>query len=527
MFETDQQYRLRLESQKWPEQFIVDKLAIRQNKATRRMKGLIYKASKALRAIKKLQARRLDRINNFNTRQQVKTLKAAKRLPHERIRVDDSLGWIYLPKAIIYNRNSAYVITSTSYGSQYTAKWGIQKVIQDYRPILKLDPPRNRTTIKSLRVNAFSSSIEVLPSDWRYQYLVLPKSKWALHGLSAFTQQSKVSDVLGFTVSEAQKAQQKALAKIYAADLNMNEYVVEYPQVLRLLKDPVKTVLGFHRVLERWTRKDSWMFIPHRTYRRMSNGDMLVSQVPLGGVLMSMRTRKTVSVTGMSAQTVQAAANRWLQYRYGIAPLALDIGTAMSLWENNVVYPPQSLKWKQARHWVTKSNQDLNYYLALPPFNLVFKANRKVGDHYTCKQWYRMKFDPPASYRMGLHPSQFLNIVWNALPWSFVADWVVNLDDWLTSTRRVPWIELGPNVITRKRYEKITSTCIKASAQTGGTLGTITGDPKAFSTFEAIRREVDMPYPTQAMLSNAWQTVKNAGTAIALLLTNFKNTNRR
>lgn len=240
---------------------------------------------------------------------------------------------------------------------------------------------------------------------------------------------------------------------------------------------------------------------------------------PTGGVLMSMRTKRTLSPTEVSDQMLTAAANRWLQYRYGIAPAVLDITTAISWYQGNLEKP-----WKRndsARHTVSKSEKHTDYVTNTQTFSRTFHVSEKKGETYSAKMWYNIKYEPPLYYKLGVHPSQWLNVLWNALPYSFVADWFVNLDDWLTASRNPPWIEFGPNVVTYKVYQKIVARCIKVEPRyyPGPTykLEVLPGLPTAVAVRESIRRELDLPRPTDLWADNRWTSLKNILTGLALI----------
>lgn len=502
----------------WPRNPSVGKLKVIQSKQTRRMKRLAYRAAKTLRRIEKLLARQAAIAANLETRGQVKTLKALKRIPHLRVRSTEAINESACADPVTYYRNPLGVITSVGkWPLSVVARWGMRKAITDFRPIARLDPPRNVTTIGSFRTNSLQASIELYPAILGRAIHIMPMSKWPYKGLQNHGILSTLPQPIVFDLANANKALQKAIAKVYEADIQANEYIVEWKQVIRLLRDPLRTILSCHKVLEKWTRRNNWMWIPQRNYRNFNKGT-LVSKVPTGGVLMSMRTREEISPAGVSAEVLQAACNRWLQYRYGIAPMVSDITKVMDLWLRPVA--PPALKSKSARHWVSRpAKVESTYEVRLGPWDTSYKRVKTTGDFYAAKVWYTVDENAvPTSYTYGMHPSQWLNVIWNATPWSFVADWVINLDEWMTSQRSVPWIKLQANVVTHKTFENFRSTCISAKDFQYGASGVIKGSPIATVHRESINRKVDLPRTTEPFLSSAWSSVKNAMTGAALIL---------
>lgn len=497
---------------KWPEEFRIEQQLIKQSKSTRRMKRIAYRMARIVERIKNAQRRRQHRAQNLEIRRQVRTLKAEKRRVRQRVRSTTSVGAVYLPR-------DEYWSGSLRLGPQRAYYSGTDKSIVDYVPTMRLDPPRNPVVIKSVRFSALSASIFAdVPraNTWARR----SKGRWAAAALGyAYPVVSKMTDDLGWSNANADKALQKALAKVNEAqNIDANEYIVEFRQVLRLLKDPVRTLLSMHKTLEKWTRRDAWIYIPDRTFRRC-NGGTLISKPPLGAKLMSMRTRRVISASEVSSSAFHEAANRWLQYRYGIAPLAKDITKVMSLWAGEPGYT-EPLKSKTARHFVRRDKKSTTTANVEQPFTVTYRHEWVVGEHYTAKQWYHLKHDIPELAKWNLHPEQWLRVFWNALPFSFVADWVVNIDQWLLATMDPPWIQLAGNVITQKKFEKTRTTGV--SAVYGLYPATITGFPFAAKSYEGMQRYIDHPTAPGPVLSDAWQTVKNAGTALALILNSIK-----
>lgn len=500
-------------------------------KISRESRRLLRNTYKLRRAMKKLECslkRVRTRKENQEVKQSVRILRAAKRMPGPRIRNRDEIGWRPMAPTAVFTKNSSGVVTKVTYVTNAQAKWGEKKSISDYHPIARLDPPRNLTTIKSVRVNSTSADVVLkFPAyEYYYQDIKLLNSKVALLGLGGVPASFyDISQTVGFDVPSANKALLKAQAKVYSADIQANEYLVEWKQVVNLLKDPLRTVLKFHRVLERWTRHDAWIYVP-KSRKRHFDGGVLTLKTPTGGQLMSMRTKRELSLKEASSSLIAEASNRWLQYRYGIAPLVQDITSVMAMWVDGSFHKQPELLSKEARYTVEKIRNVSEYTTHDTVFTYIFKVVETKGEFYASKQWFKLLEDAPASYKLGLHPSQFLNVWWNATPWSFVADWVVNLDDWMTAQRSVPWINLHANYVTHKLYHKYVATLVKAVSISSGRAAVISGQPVAIAFKESMRREIDLPRVTELPVSEAWQSLKNALTGLSLLI-QTTNTKRK
>lgn len=492
--------------------FMANRQLIKLTNLTRRLLRQTFKAKQKLRRLDKIRARFEWRKERAEIRKAIRALRAAKRKPGLRARSRDDMTRITFPECTW----SMYGTTVKKYMGQWSA--GDRGAMVDYHPILKLDPPRNWTYAQRSRANSLSASVSL--DLGIANRISLPACKLGLIGLKAYPMTIDVTRPLVFNNIEADNVLMKAQAKVYDAALHMNEYVYEWRQVLGLLKDPYRTALKFHKILEKWTSRDSWLYLPQRAARRLHDGGLLISQRPTGAVLMSMRTRRVVSPVGVSKQALEAACNRWLQYRYGVMPLVYDITTVMGMLADSV--PPPILKKESARSWVSKTKTTSEYSYLMTPLTFKFKVTRTTGTVYSAKQWFTQDDSAvPMSFKTGMHPSQFIRSMWNWIPYSFVADWVINMDTWLAAITDVPWVKLGANVVTGKEFEHVSSRLISVQYYASPyNQCKITGDAIGNAYSERMYRQIDRPRITAAnhpSVSRAWQSVKNVATGLALI----------
>jgi hypothetical protein len=441
--------------------------------------------------------------------------------PHLRLRKRDSTSYL----ASILNpwtqngkiTPGGFVVTSeTMWQLNTTEKVGEVKWFLDYSPRLLNYPPVNYCRAAYNRVGSLSASVKVPWVSIQQPQYILKKSRWPVMGLRDAGQDGTIMDTgIAWSNSAATSALLKAYADFYANDLNLNEYVVEWSQVMRLLRDPYRTSLRFMHLMDRWTRRNSWIWIPHTVARKLPNGDILISKRPLGAALMSMRTKRLVRPDEVAMPVVNDAVNRWLQYRYGIAPLMDDIQTVINL--ATVARPKSSSKTGNGRHKIQAKTDRSEMSLIRGPLKLTFRRERSYGQFYSACVFGRIVGKEPSTFRNGLHSSQWLRCFWNAVPYSFVVDWVVNVDSWLTSQIDVPWLQVDGNCVTAKRYDRVVSTCVKVVETTTGRLGTILGSPIASRKIETIERRVNLTRPTLPVLGSAWTKLKNLLTGEALI----------
>lgn len=495
---------------------IHNQIAIQISKSTRRILRMIYRQQRTLARINRIRLRAKQRQENLQNRADVRSKRRAirERRPQLRVRNRENYGVETLPR--FFYRTLARPKTTVQCPTQgWSVTLGDRGHMTDYSPHSRLDPPRNNMWAGRERRNSTSASAQLL-NKGTYAEILIPKCKFAEKGLLGQPLTLDVNQDIGFDQAYVDEVIIAAMAKANANDLNTNEYLFEWRQVFKLLLDPYRTSLKLLRSLDRWTKRDAWIWVPQRIARKLSNGNTLVSQRPLGGVLMSMRTRRTLSPVGVSKRVLNEACNRWLQYRYGIMPLAMDITTVMGDWLSPKLH--SQMRSASARIKVAHEKKQFMYSRTVSPLVFDFKITHEVGEFYSGKQWYKMLEEPPMSFKLGVHPTQYARVLWNAIPYSFVADWVVNVDRWLTARIQAPWLSYKGNYVTRKRYERVTAHLlnIHTTSSVHDTL-TVSSLPVAVCTRELVKRAIDIPGAYTPPVSKAWRSVKNAITALTLL----------
>lgn len=490
-------------------------------KLTRRIWAQRREHDRALRRIQKLLDRQYLRWLHDSVRKTLADNKQMRSQPHLRLREKDNTSYLttVLNPWTQYGKITpgGFVMTSEVMQQLNSAeKIGEQRWFLDYSPRLLNVPPVNYCRAAYNRVGSLSASILVPWVSTSQPQFVLKTCRWPVMGLRDAGQDGGILDSgIAWSDSAAEAALLKAYADFYANDLNLNEYIVEWSQVINLLKDPYRTSLRFMHLMDRWTRRNSWIWVPSHVVRTMTNGDVLVSKQPLGAALMSMRSKRLIRPDEVAMPVLNDAANRWLQYRYGIAPLMDDIQTVINL--ATVARPKSSSKTGNGRHKIQAKTDRSEMTLRRGPLNLTFKRVRSYGQFYSACVFGRIVGKEPSTFRYGLHSSQWLRCFWNGIPYSFVVDWAVNIDTWLTSQINVPWLQVDGNCVTAKRYDRLVSTCVKVVEVYAKRLGVITGAPVASRKIETIERRVGLDRPTLPVLGGAWSKLKNLLTGEALI----------
>lgn len=150
----------------------------------------------------------------------------------------------------------------------------------------------------------------------------------------------------------------------------------------------------------------------------------------------------------------QATSNAWLEYRYGWKPILLDCET--------VVDQAQLLRRKVGlQHLVARAGgQSVNSstksfvrqpmavepaWLASGSLNRTIEQRVGAGVLYdsvsrtTAEQLNKM---------LGTRPSDLVATVWETIPYSFVADWFVNIGSWLQAVTPNPYVKVRASWLT-------------------------------------------------------------------------------
>lgn len=127
--------------------------------------------------------------------------------------------------------------------------------------------------------------------------------------------------------------------------------------------------------------------------------------------------RKTPLVSAGSS-----SANAYLLYRYGISPLVRDVNEIMTQAFRNV-----RPRWSTTHAQSEMSRQSITTHTSTGTHTWVYRKQKTETFVVRCTS-----IDEPISdwaYTYGLSRKQLLTLWWELIPYSFVADWLVNTGD--------------------------------------------------------------------------------------------------
>lgn len=309
-----------------------------------------------------------------------------------------------------------------------------------------------------------------LPPGW---------TTWYMEGTPASEgmKNSEIQYEVGFTLHDlsrpleldtvyAQVALARAMAKVSAPDVDFAEIVGELEQTTKLASDPFKTLGGLLRKFQRYSSADAWICKPRslpQLGNRLATGNLKrlaysALDVPtlLSGPLaiFGFRTRRKVGRRKISNTMITEAANRWLQYRYGIAPLMSDITTAFERVQTLVARLVQ-VRMVKATVVSGRRNRTWEWTAAssIPGFTHTYRITCSIFDRTTAKVYFRLKLaDDYVNLRdLGCDSSNIIPVIHELGRWSFVVDWFYGIESWLRSWNQDPSLQILGNCVSRKR----------------------------------------------------------------------------
>lgn len=158
-----------------------------------------------------------------------------------------------------------------------------------------------------------------------------------------------------------------------------------------------------------------------------------------------------------TASATKASANAWLEYRYGWKPLIMDCETAID--ETNKFRDTM-----KARRLVARATENVElidnespspWYPSLYYTLLCSTETRAIRGTGSACAGVIYEVKPQTTIEnlnriLGIRAADVLPTLWEIVPFSFVADWFVNVGSWLNAVVPDPSVNVLGNWVTRK-----------------------------------------------------------------------------
>jgi hypothetical protein len=236
------------------------------------------------------------------------------------------------------------------------------------------------------------------------------KGPWGLYYLQGYptsgAQLSKQSALSQPDISAADSAaatQAWANTSNHSADILQD--IAEIEQTFRLLRNPLQTG---HAFIDKITSKNA---------RRLTN-------------------KSGQSVFGTAADAYSYASSMWLQYRYGVRPLISSISGILKELQKTQRPVRNTSRGKYTLHASNTSQGTLTYNASKNTYQTT------VSDSYDVSCGIVIDEVIDIAQALGVDASGMLSLPWELVPYSFVADWFINVGAFLRAV--IPFTSKSP-----------------------------------------------------------------------------------
>lgn len=230
----------------------------------------------------------------------------------------------------------------------------------------------------------------------------------------------------------------------------------------------------------------------------------------------------------------KASTSAWLEYRYGVRPLMMDIEGIVKQYADVYVPWERRLVARSGIGFETKSDGPAAIYVPgvseiLGRYDHQFKTVVSAGVIYTHKDRNQEMF---RNRTAGLNLQNVPYTIWEIVPYSFVVDWFLEVGIWLQATIPIPGIKVEGNWVTTKSNVRATTVIDSARISVGTSPATTyyqTGGAYGEDITKTSRR-VNQPLSVTPTLSDLTlsipQSIDSAALLLARLNENFRTLNR-
>lgn len=181
---------------------------------------------------------------------------------------------------------------------------------------------------------------------------------------------------------------------------------------------------------------------------------------------------------GVSPRNAREAANHFLAYQMGWAPLISDLRKLLDFQskvdkkaeELHNLYANRGLQRRvRSQEWMATNNYTVDSLRAFESSNGAI-INGRIEAHETAERWGTVRWSPASLPPFDLGSRDFAKLardltfgmkgispkqVWDAIPWSWLVGWFTNVDDFLQAHHNsIPLVHSKPCVMT-KRFTRL------------------------------------------------------------------------
>lgn len=140
--------------------------------------------------------------------------------------------------------------------------------------------------------------------------------------------------------------------------------------------------------------------------------------------------RKRGATRGYKGRTLASyISDNWLQYRYGIKPLVMDVQDALEAVDSLKEKPLTNRKTARGYHMVHENHEgSISGW-----FSTMWQCHKDIKTRIVteCRAGVLYEIDARDTFGLGLN--DIPDTAWEVIPYSFVADWFWNVGDYITA----------------------------------------------------------------------------------------------
>lgn len=167
----------------------------------------------------------------------------------------------------------------------------------------------------------------------------------------------------------------------------------------------------------------------------------------------------------------RSASDAWLTYRYGVMPVVRDVGAVIRGLEQKVGNVRRTTRAEGTLSRYAFATSQVVY--GSPAYTLTYGTQKT--DELTVRAMSLDEYVVSQYENIGFTTKGLVTLPWELIPYSFVADWFVNLGDFLQAIVPLPGVNQLGSCLTTQRITTNVLSPISMNRATYNTLRQITG----------------------------------------------------
>lgn len=263
----------------------------------------------------------------------------------------------------------------------------------------------------------------------------------------------------------------KTFAKMYQAEDDLAMVLVELDETIHMLRNPLET---FHKLLAGSKRDRS---VLRRTLKREKLSRIgSTAKIDAAWERFQIAQKNKLAVLG---------ADTWLLYRYGIMPCIIDAMTVLKSLNQMV---DKTFDLRRVRDGAASNVEDLTQVQrTLGSFNYGTIVTRTKRIKSTTILYYRWNLFSKNQSWLDAHGIAWRNVlpaVWERIPFSFVVDWLVDVQDWIQALMPNPYLTYVGGCVSQKWEQSYSVSMLQPTFAPGSNIVKHTPDEFIPSTYK-------------------------------------------